>query len=343
AGGEQERGPVFEPGPPDVALVMDVAQHRVHRSQPELSDRPEPRQRLVRHRAVEVAFQGEADRERDRAQDEKGQPAPPPLQVDVAGAGDQRGDHHGGHRGAKAKALRRRGRRGFGLRHFKPSCGGTRGSSLVVEQLAQLLARLEIRDALGRHVDLVARLGIAPGPGAAVADPEAAEAAQLDLLARLEGEHDAVEHLVDDDLRLFLGQLRRAGDLFHQLGLGHSVSCEHRRPPVASRWSGGPPERTAAREPDQIYYASWDSAASASASEPPARFASDSSAGLTTPARIAASRVDRPASAALRTESSLSESTSPSVGCETPWSERPTFLSPSSMRRMRARTQSPTA
>ena len=42
------------------------------------------------------------------------------------------------------------------------------GSEVAVEQLPELLARLEVRDALGRHLDLVAGLGVAPGAGSAV-------------------------------------------------------------------------------------------------------------------------------------------------------------------------------
>src|SRR6267378_1023290 len=51
-----------------------------------------------------------------------------------------------------------------------------------VDQLLELLAGLEVRDPLGGDVDLVARLRISPLTRAALADAEAAETAELDLV-----------------------------------------------------------------------------------------------------------------------------------------------------------------
>src|SRR4051812_26324075 len=93
--------------------------------------------------------------------------------------------------------------------------GAAAGSALVVEQLPQLLAGLEVGDALRGDADLLAGLRVAAGPRPAAADPEAAEAPQLDLLPLLERVDDAVEDRVDDDLRVLLGELRGAGDLLH--------------------------------------------------------------------------------------------------------------------------------
>ncbi len=122
----------------------------------------------------------------------------------------------------------------------KPETGSRRRSDplLSVEELPQLFARLEIRDPLGRHLDLVAGLGIAPGARAPVADAEAAEAPQLDLLAFLERADDAVEDRVDDDFRVLLGELGRSA---RPLRPARPWSCRplegHRHlPPVSRKW-----------------------------------------------------------------------------------------------------------
>src|SRR5215211_2466954 len=83
----------------------------------------------------------------------------------------------------------------------------------LVDQLLQLLARLEVRDLLRGHFNLLPRLRIAAGAGLAAAQAEAAEAAELDLLAGAEGVDDGVEDDVDDRLGLLLRQLDDAGDL----------------------------------------------------------------------------------------------------------------------------------
>src|SRR5215510_16205385 len=57
---------------------------------------------------------------------------------------------------------------------------------LGVDQLFELLSRLELGDAFGRDVDRGACFGVAAPPGVALAHPEAAEAAQLDLLSTIE-------------------------------------------------------------------------------------------------------------------------------------------------------------
>src|SRR5678815_2278903 len=44
----------------------------------------------------------------------------------------------------------------------------------------------------------------------ALAQPETAEPAQLDLLAAVQGLDDALEHRVDDDFRVLLGEIRHA-------------------------------------------------------------------------------------------------------------------------------------
>src|SRR5712692_10391150 len=52
-----------------------------------------------------------------------------------------------------------------------------------VNELLELLSRLEVRDLLGRHFDLLSRFGIAAGSRLAVAQAETAESAQLDFLS----------------------------------------------------------------------------------------------------------------------------------------------------------------
>src|ERR687898_2228956 len=62
---------------------------------------------------------------------------------------------------------------------------------LAVNQLLELLARLEVRNLLRRHVHLVARLRVAPLPWLAPPQPKAAESAQFDLLAAMQRVDDA--------------------------------------------------------------------------------------------------------------------------------------------------------
>src|SRR6478672_750134 len=57
---------------------------------------------------------------------------------------------------------------------------------LAVDQLLELLARLEVRHLLRRNVHLVPGFGIPPLARLAPPQPEAAEPAQLDLFAAME-------------------------------------------------------------------------------------------------------------------------------------------------------------
>src|SRR5712691_5493335 len=93
----------------------------------------------------------------------------------------------------------------------------------LVDPLAQLLARLEVRDVFLRHVDLLARFRIAADARRPVIEPEAAEAADLDAL----GLHQALRHRVQDHLDRIFGvlcdELRIARrEPRDQFGLGHS-------------------------------------------------------------------------------------------------------------------------
>src|SRR3954469_18691871 len=75
-------------------------------------------------------------------------------------------DRHCVRRNGARRSRRRRRRRG-----------------LAVDELFEFLAGLEVRDLLRRHVHLVARLRVAALARFALAQAEAAEAPQLDLLA----------------------------------------------------------------------------------------------------------------------------------------------------------------
>src|SRR5690348_2603574 len=59
-------------------------------------------------------------------------------------------------------------------------------AGFLVDQVLQFLARLEVRHSLRWHVHLVAGLRVAPLPGLALTEAEAAESAEFDLLATLQ-------------------------------------------------------------------------------------------------------------------------------------------------------------
>src|ERR1041384_2080486 len=100
---------------------------------------------------------------------------------------------------------------------------GLLGVRLAVEERLELLAHLEVRDLRGRDVHLLARLGIAALAGRPVAEAEAAEAADLDLLAALQSVDDAAQRRLDDDPGLDLRDVELLGDDVDQVRLGHGV------------------------------------------------------------------------------------------------------------------------
>src|SRR5579884_1413437 len=85
---------------------------------------------------------------------------------------------------------------------------GRGGIVAGVYQVFEFLAGLEERNFLGRHLDAVAGLGVAPDAGFALARTEAAKAADLDLIAGAQRAHDAVEDGLDDDFAVIAGQFR---------------------------------------------------------------------------------------------------------------------------------------
>src|SRR5512142_1324075 len=121
-----------------------------------------------------------------------------------------------------------------------------------VDEILQLFARLEVRHLLGRHVHLVTRLRIASLAWLTLPQPEAAEAAKLDLLAAVQGVDNRLEHRVDDQLRVLLGEVRHARNFFDELRLGHAASHGCRHSPLLScrKWS---PSVAPGRPVDSLY------------------------------------------------------------------------------------------
>src|SRR5437667_1181526 len=104
------------------------------------------------------------------------------------------------------------------------SGSATRGS-LFVDDFLELLAGLEERHALGRHGHRRAGLRVAPLLHAAIAQTEAAEAADLDLVPFGQGRADPVEDRVDHDFSLPLGQRRDLlGQLLDELHFRHGCA-----------------------------------------------------------------------------------------------------------------------
>src|SRR5262249_23168971 len=137
---------------------------------------------------------------------------------------------------------------------------------LAVDQLLELLAWLEVRDLLRRHVHLVAGLGVAPLARLATPQPEAAEPAQLDLLAAMQRVDDALEDRVDDDLGVLLGEVRNPGTLFDELRFRHAASIHGGSfgesfqlsatgfPLIASGYRFLPPFSAGSWKPEAVFY-----------------------------------------------------------------------------------------
>src|SRR6185437_2033800 len=89
----------------------------------------------------------------------------------------------------------------------------------AVDEILEFLAGLEEGNLLWRDFDLFAGLGIAAGAATAFARAEAAEAANLDLVAFLERFDDAVENGLDDRLGLLAREFGDAQNLFDEVGL----------------------------------------------------------------------------------------------------------------------------
>jgi hypothetical protein len=56
-----------------------------------------------------------------------------------------------------------------------------------------------------------------------LAGPETSEAANLNLVAGLQGSDDGVEERVDNDLSVASSEVAYGGDLIYKVGFGHTV------------------------------------------------------------------------------------------------------------------------
>src|SRR5580700_9754563 len=80
--------------------------------------------------------------------------------------------------------------------------------AILVERLANLLARLEHRHALGRDRDALSGARIAPDARATFLGREGAEAPDLDAIAVGKRIRDRIEHGIDRGLRIALIETR---------------------------------------------------------------------------------------------------------------------------------------
>src|SRR5690606_2692696 len=95
--------------------------------------------------------------------------------------------------------------------------------ALAVHPLPQFLARLEMRDELLGHVDLLAGLGVTADTRRPVVQTETAEPANLDALPVHETIRHRVENHLDGELGVLGHQLRISGrQTRDQLRLGHA-------------------------------------------------------------------------------------------------------------------------
>src|SRR5580698_11442833 len=111
-----------------------------------------------------------------------------------------RGPHDGGDwraRRAKKPPRLRALRQGPG---FSPGLGrsGRAGCLAGIDQVAQLLGGLEVRNLLGRDLHALASFGIAPDAWIALANAERAESANLDLVSALQCANDGAKDGFND-------------------------------------------------------------------------------------------------------------------------------------------------
>src|SRR4051812_30352729 len=118
--------------------------------------------------------------------------------------------------------LRVSDRDGVGWRRIAGRRGGQFG--FPVDELFQLLARLEVRNLLRRDVDFVAGSRIATLARLPLAQPEAAESAQLDFLAAVQRVDDAFEDGVDNDFGVLLRQVGHPRNFLDEFRLGHAAA-----------------------------------------------------------------------------------------------------------------------
>src|SRR5712692_1593141 len=106
---------------------------------------------------------------------------------------------------------------------------GRRLGFCAIDKVFELFAGLEKGNFLGRHFHFRTGFRIAAHSSAPLARAEAAESADLDLLALLQGTDDAIENRFDDGFRLLAGKLRYTQNLFDEVGLRECGLLGHRR------------------------------------------------------------------------------------------------------------------
>src|SRR5262245_23603970 len=90
-----------------------------------------------------------------------------------------------------------------------------------VDEFSQTLAHLEERHLLARHADAGAGFRVASDPGSPLANLEAPETADLDLIPSRECLGDGIEDRIDDGLAILLRQARCPRQLVHQIRPRH--------------------------------------------------------------------------------------------------------------------------
>src|SRR5437764_10967093 len=92
------------------------------------------------------------------------------------------------------------------LDHRRDCCGGRAGvTGVPVHQVLQLFAGLKEGNLFSRDFDAVSSFRIATNAGFSLTGAEAAETANLDLVASAQGTNDAVEDGFDDNFAVFAG------------------------------------------------------------------------------------------------------------------------------------------
>jgi hypothetical protein len=95
------------------------------------------------------------------------------------------------------------------------------GCRTLGEVLFEFLAWLEVRYALGWHINRLAGFGIPTSARASLASAEAAKAAQFNLFAFVQGADYRVEHCLDYYFGITLVQLSRSSHFLNKFCLSH--------------------------------------------------------------------------------------------------------------------------
>ena len=110
---------------------------------------------------------------------------------------------------------------------FNPGCGSFRVLPVAsrIHQIAQFLARLEVRNLLCRNFNLGAGFWIAPNPRIALTDAETAKAANLDFVTGFQRADHGIEDGLDDGLGDAQRQIAQLGHFLNKDGIRHGGGC----------------------------------------------------------------------------------------------------------------------